>query len=39
TLVTEVAAWEAARNEQRASIHWQFTVHDARRKLHRLYPA
>jgi hypothetical protein len=22
TLVTEVAAWEAARNEQRASIHW-----------------
>jgi hypothetical protein len=39
TLVTEVAAWEAARNEQRASIHWQFTVTDARRKLHRLYPS
>jgi hypothetical protein len=39
TLVTEVAAWEAARNEQRASIHWQFTVVDARRKLHRLYPS
>jgi len=39
TLVTEVAAWEAARNEQRASIHWQFTVDDARRKLHRLYPS
>jgi hypothetical protein len=39
TLVTEVAAWEAARNEQRATIHWQFTVHDARRKLHRLYPS
>ena len=39
TLVTEVAAWEAARNEQRASIHWQFSVNDARRKLHRLYPS
>jgi hypothetical protein len=39
TLITEVAAWEAARNEQRASIHWQFTVDDARRKLHRLYPS
>jgi transposase len=39
TLVTEVAAWEAARNEQRATIHWQFTVDDARRKLHRLYPS
>jgi hypothetical protein len=39
TLVAEVAAWEAARNEQRASISWQFTVDDARRKLHRLYPA
>jgi hypothetical protein len=39
TLVTEVAAWEAARNEQRASITWQFTVDDARRKLHRLYPS
>jgi hypothetical protein len=39
TLVTEVAAWEAARNEQRATIHWQFTVDDARGKLHRLYPS
>jgi transposase len=39
TLVTEVAAWEAARNEQRATIHWQFTADDARRKLHRLYPS
>ena len=38
-LVTEVVAWEAARNEQRASIHWQFSVADARRKLHRLYPS
>jgi DDE superfamily endonuclease len=39
TLATEIAAWEAARNEQRATISWQFTVDDARRKLHRLYPS
>lgn len=39
TLSTEVAAWKTARNEQRASITWQFTVEDARRKLHRLYPS
>ena len=39
TLVAEVAAWEAARNEQRAAIRWQFTVDDARAKLHRLYPS
>jgi hypothetical protein len=39
TLVAEVAAWEAARNEQRATIRWQFTVDDARTKLHRLYPS
>ena len=39
TLVTEIAAWENARNEQRASIRWQFTVDDARTNLHRLYPS
>ena len=39
TLATEIAAWETARNEQRATITWQFTVDDARRKLHRLYPS
>jgi hypothetical protein len=39
TLTAEVAAWQSARNEQRATIRWQFTVHDARRKLHRLYPS
>ena len=39
TLVADVAAWEAARNEQRAAIRWQFTVDDARTKLHRLYPS
>jgi len=39
TLAIEVAGWEAARNEQRATIRWQFTVDDARTKLHRLYPS
>jgi DDE superfamily endonuclease len=39
TLATEVAAWVAARNEQRATIHWSFTVDHARSKLHRLYPS
>ena len=39
TLATEVAAWQAARNEQRATIRWQFTVDDARTRLHRLYPS
>jgi len=39
TLATEIAAWETARNEQHATIAWQFTVDDARRKLHRLYPS
>ncbi len=39
TLTTEITAWETARNEQRATITWQFTVQDARRKLHRLYPS
>jgi transposase len=39
TLATEVATWEAARNEQRATITWQFTVDAARSKLHRLYPS
>ena len=32
-------AWGKARNEQRATITWQFTVDDARRKLHRIYPS
>ena len=39
TLATELATWEAARNEQRATITRQFTVDDARSKLHRLYPS
>jgi hypothetical protein len=39
TLAAEIAAWETSRNNQRATISWQFTVDDARRKLHRLYPS
>lgn len=39
TLEQETAAWEARRDRERATIHWRFTVHDARTKLARLYPA
>jgi hypothetical protein len=39
TLCREIAAWETDRNQQRATINWQFTTVDARNKLKRLYPA
>jgi hypothetical protein len=39
TLKREVAAYEQRRNAQKATIDWQFTVADARVKLHRLYPS
>ena len=39
TLQREVAAYEARRNEAGATITWNFTVEDARRKLKRLYPS
>jgi hypothetical protein len=39
TLRAEVAAWEAARNAARATVHWRFTTADARTKPHRLYPS
>ncbi len=39
TLKREVRAYEARRNEARATIDWQFTTRDARVKLHRLYPS
>lgn len=39
TLVTEVAAWTAARNTHGGSIDWRFTTTDARIKLKRLYPS
>ena len=38
TLCREIAAWEMARNEQCATVNWQFTTIDARNKLKRLYP-
>jgi hypothetical protein len=38
TLIEKVAAWEYRRNDQGASVRWQFTTEDARIKLHRLYP-
>ena len=39
TLVSEIAAWEQARNAQQATIDWRFAVTDAREKLKRLYPS
>ena len=39
SLCREVKALERERNETRAFIKWRFTTGDARRKLHRLYPA
>jgi hypothetical protein len=38
TLCREIAAWQRARNGQRATVNWQFTTTDARTKLKRLYP-
>lgn len=38
TLTREVAAWETARNTQRATVRWQFDITQARTKLSRLYP-
>ena len=38
-LVKEVAAWETQRNQDAAIVDWQFTTHDARIKLKRLYPS
>jgi hypothetical protein len=38
-LVHEVAAWEQTRNTARCRVDWQFTTHDARIKLKRLYPS
>lgn len=35
----EVAAWQERRNGKQAPINWQFTNHEARIKLKRLYPS
>ncbi len=37
-LSEEVAAWEASRNQAKATINWRFTNTQARVKLERLYP-
>jgi uncharacterized small protein (DUF1192 family) len=39
TLTTEVAAWQARRNNKHAKADWQFTTANARTKLKRHYPA
>ena len=39
TLKRELAALERERNKAQAAIKWQFTTHDARRKLRHLYPS
>jgi hypothetical protein len=39
TLIREVAAWEAQRNQEHATIDWRFSITDAREKLKRLYPS
>ena len=39
TLKHEVQAWQDRRNQQCATVKWQFTTDDARIKLKTLYPA
>lgn len=39
TLRREVEAWEQSRNGAQCTIDWQFTTHDARIKLKKLYPS
>lgn len=38
TLITEIVAWEQARNEKKAKLHWNFTVDDARIVFKEHYP-
>lgn len=39
TLTRHVQAWQDARNEAQCTIDWQFTTHDARTRLKKLYPS
>jgi transposase len=39
TLRREITAWERLRNKAKSKINWQFTTHDARIKLRKLYPS
>lgn len=34
----EIAAWATSSNQKQRGVEWQFTVNDARKKLHSLYP-
>jgi DDE superfamily endonuclease len=36
-LNSEIAAWEARRNDQQATVQWHFTTENARTKFHRFY--
>ena len=38
TLITEIVAWEQARNQKKAKIRWNFTVDDARSVFKEHYP-
>lgn len=39
TLIAEIEAWQAKRNNQASKVNWHFTTADARIKLRRLYPS
>jgi hypothetical protein len=39
TLKTEIAAWQQQRNEDAATVNWQFTNRKARTKFKRFYPS
>ena len=39
TLRHEIQMWQTRRNEQAATVKWQFTTDDARIKLNKLYPS
>jgi hypothetical protein len=39
SLIQEIAAWEDTRNMANATVDWQFSTHDARIKLKKLYPS
>ena len=38
-LAQQIAAWQADRNARQATVHWQFTISDARDKMKSLYPS
>jgi nuclear transport factor 2 (NTF2) superfamily protein len=37
-VIAETRAWEKERNYKRTKVYWQFTIPNARVKLHRFYP-